>query len=250
MIIIEFRSQSNIIFTKHFMKNLILLTIVFIFASTTVSAQKTFLLKEASKTFDVKIEIAACEEDICEGATVFYLSRKNQKKPFQTIKMANSYLELGENQKPTANLIELYGMNNSGVVFEDFNFDGIEDLAVRNGNDGAYNGPSYDVFLFSKTKNRFVENAALTELASNNLGMFTVDKKNKTLETFTKSGCCWHRTTRYKVINNRPKKVYVFTEDAMLGGEDMYLITERLLPNGKWKKTTKTVKIDEYYDEH
>ena len=232
------------------MKKIILLTVTFLFASTTLFAQKNFLLKDASKNFDVKIKIAACEEDICEGEAIFYLLKKNQKKPFQTIEMANSYLELGENQKPTANLIELYGMNNSGIIFNDYNFDGIEDIAIRNGNDGAYNGPSYDVFLFSKTKNRFVENAALTELASNNLGMFTVDKKTKTLETFTKSGCCWHQTTRYKVVNNRPKKVYVFTEDALGDGENMRLITETLLPNGKWKKTTKTVKIDEYYDEH
>jgi hypothetical protein len=242
---IRFKIQQ--VFNKQFMKNIILLTLILLFASTTLFAQKTFLLKNASKTFDVKIQIAACVEDICEGETVFYLLKKNQKRTFQTIIMANSYLELGENQKPTANLIELYGMNNSGIIFADYNFDGIEDLAVRNGNDGAYNGPSYDVFLFSKTKNRFFENAPLTELASNNLGMFTVNKKTKTLETFTKSGCCWHQTTRYKVVNNRPKKVYVFTEDAMGGGENVTLITETLLPNGKWKKTTKKVKIDEYY---
>ena len=229
------------------MKKIILLTLVLFTFSTTLAAQKTFLLKKASKIFDVKIEIAGCEDDICEGKSVFYLMKKNQKKPFQTIKMANSYLELGENQKPTANLIELYGMNNSGIIFEDFNFDRIEDIAIRNGNDGAYNGPSYDVFLFSKTKNRFVENAPLTELASNNLGMFTVDNKNKTIETFTKSGCCWHQTTRYKVINNRPKKVYVFTEDASGDSENMKLITETLLPSGKWKKTTKKVKIKDYY---
>lgn len=244
------RCKIQQLFTKQFMKNLFLLSVVLLFASTNLFAQKTFLLKDASKNFDVKIKIASCGEDICEGETVFYLFRKNQTKPFQTIEMANSYLELGENQKPTANLIELYGMNNSGVIFDDYNFDGIEDIAVRNGNNGAYNGPSYDVFLFSKTKNRFTENAALTELASNNLGLFKVNKKTKTLETFTKSGCCWHQTTRYKVINNKPKKVYVFTEDAMLGGEDMYLITETLLANGKWKKTTKKVKTDEYYDEH
>ena len=140
-------------------------------------------------------------------------------------------------------------MNNSGIIFEDFNFDGIEDIAIRNGNDGAYNGPSYDVFLFSKLKNRFVENAALTELASNNLGMFKVNKKTKTIETFTKSGCCWHQTTRYKVVNNHPKKVYVFTEDAAGGSENMELITETLLPNGKWKKRTKKVKINDYYKE-
>lgn len=232
------------------MKRTISFTLFLFLFSIPAFAQKTFLLKKASKNFDVKIKIASCEEETCEGEAVFYLFRKNQKKTFQTIEMANSYLELGENQKPTANLIELYGMNNSGIIFDDYNFDGFEDIAIRNGNDGAYNGPSYDVFLFSRAKNKFVENAALTELASNNLGMFSVNKKTRTIETFTKSGCCWHQTTRYKVVNNRLKKVYVFTEDAMGGGEDMQLITETLLPSGKWKKTTKTVKIDEYYDQH
>lgn len=82
------------------------------------------------------------------------------------------------------------------------------------------------------------------------IGMFTTNKKTKAIETFTKSGCCRHQTTRYKVINNRPKKKYVFTGDAMSSGEDMKLITETLLQNGKWKKATKTVKTDEYYNEN
>lgn len=227
--------------------NRIFSIIIFAFLmSNAIFAQKIFLLKNASKNFDVKISIAACEEDICEGETTFYLFKKNKTKPFQTIEMANSYLELGDDQKPTANLIELYGMNNSGIIFEDYNFDGLQDIAVRNGNDGAYNGPSYDVLLFSKTKKRFVVDKYLTELASNNLGMFTVDKKKKTIETFTKSGCCWHQTTRYQIVSDRPKKVYVFTEDAT-AGEFVTLKTETLKPNGKWKRTTKKAKVDEYY---
>lgn len=211
-------------------------------------AQKTFLLKEASKNFDVKIAVAKCEDDVCEGKGTIYLMKKNGKTAFQTIRMPNIYLELGENQKPTANLVELYGMNNSGVIFEDFNFDGAEDLALRNGSEGGYGGPSYDVLLFTKGTGKFVKNAALTRLASENLGMFEVNKKTKTLETFTKSGCCWHETTRYKVINNRPVKIYIFTEDAM-GGDGKVRLTTQKLVNGKWRKTTKTALIDEYYKE-
>lgn len=220
----------------------LILTILFLFSSA-VFAQKTFLLKSASKNFDVKIEISSCEEDTCEGEATIFLSRKGRKQIFQKIEMANVFLELGRDQKPTANLIELYGDNNSGIIFDDYNFDGIEDLAIRNGNNGVYGGPSYDVHLFSKTKNRFVENASLTELASDNLGMFTIDKKAKTIETFTKSGCCWHQTTRYKIVNNKPKKVYVLTEDVMNAGENEITTTEILMPNGKWKKTSKIRKI-------
>lgn len=226
------------------MKKIFLTLLILFLFSTAVFAQKTFLLKKASKKFDVKIRIAGCETDTCEGEAKIFLTKKGRPKNFQKIEMPNVFLELGEDQKPTANLIELYGMNNSGIIFGDYNFDGIEDLAIRNGNDGSYGGPSYSVFLFSKTKNRFIENTSLTALASDNLGMFTVDKKAKIIETLNKSGCCWHQTTRYKIVNNKPKKVYVFTEDAMSDG-NVTATTETLLPNGKWKKRTKIEKRNE-----
>jgi hypothetical protein len=230
------------------MKNYIAVIIFALFVSSSVFAQKTFLLKDASKSFDLKIEIANCEEDSCEGKANYYLMKKSEDNSFQTIKMENGFLELGEDQKPTANLIELYGMNNSGVVFDDFNFDLMEDIAIRNGNEGAYGGPSYSIFVYSKATKKFVENKSLTALASENLGLFEVNPKTKTLETFTKSGCCWHQTTRYSIANNRPKKVYVFTEDAAGGdGTYMSLVTETLLKSGKWKKTTKRVKTANYY---
>lgn len=223
-------------------KTFLILSVLFLF-STAIFAQKTFLLKNASKNFDVKIQIGNCETDTCEGDATISLIGKGQRKNFQKIEMPNVFLELGEDQKPTANLIELYGENNSGIIFDDYDFDGIEDLAIRNGNNGAYGGPSYSVFLFSKTKNRFIENASLTTLANENLGMFAVDKKAKTIETFTKSGCCWHQTTRYKVVNNKPKKVYVFTEDVMNSGENEISTIEILMPNGKWKKKSRIRKI-------
>jgi len=226
-----------------------LLTILFtVFTASGICAQQTFLLKNASKIFDVKIRIAECENDICEGKATVYILEKDSSSPVQTLLMPNLYLELNEDRKPTANLIELYGMNNSGVIFDDFNFDGAEDLALRNGNEGAYGGPSYDVFLAAKPNNKFIKNAALTKLASENLGMFELDKKRKTVETSNKSGCCWHQTNRYKVVGNRPVKVYVFTEDAANGGEQVKLTTETLV-RGKWKKTVKHALKKDYYKE-
>jgi hypothetical protein len=231
------------------MNKIILLILFNLTASLSISAQETFLLKNASKNFDIKIKIEKCEDDICEGKATVYLMRKNKTAPFQTIQIPGMYLELGENKKPTANLIELYGENNSGIVFDDFNFDGVEDLALRTGNDGSYGGPSYDILLATKPSNKFVKNMALTNLASENLGLFTVDKRAKTIETFNKSGCCWHQTTRYRIVNNRPQKIYVFTEDALGDGVKMRLITEKLV-GGKWRKNTKTVLIKNYYKDN
>lgn len=229
------------------MKIQIFFVIILLFAAQTVFAQENFLLKNASKDFDVKINVEKCEDDICEGKAVISLYQKNAQKVFQTINLPNMYLELGTDKKPTANLIELYGENNSGVVFEDFNFDGKPDLALRNGNNGAYGGPSYDIFLVVVPSGKFVKNAALTTLASENLGLFTVDKKMKTIETFNKSGCCWHQTVRYQVINNRPKKVYIFTEDAAGANTDKVILTTETLVNGRWQKKTKTALTKDYY---
>lgn len=230
------------------MKLFILALLLTIVSVSGVSAQKIFLLKNASKNYDVKIAVAACKDDICEGKASVSLIKKTDSSLFQKIELPNLYLELGAEKKPTANLIELYGMNNSGVIFDDFNFDGSEDLALRNGNEGAYGGPSYDIFLAAKPNSKFIKNAALTKLASENLGMFELDKKQKSLETFIKSGCCWHRTTRYKIVGNRPVKVYVFTEDAANGGEQVELTTETLV-RGKWKKTVTQAQKKDYYKE-
>ena len=230
------------------MNKYFLVILLILMTAANIFAQKNFLLKNASKTFDVKISVAKCEDDVCEGKGTIYLMKKGQTAAFQTIAMPNIYLELGANKKPTANLVELYGENNSGVIFDDYNFDGAEDLAIRNGNSGAYGGPSYDIFLMTKGTGKFVENADLSGLASENLGLFDVDKKAKTLETFTKDGCCWHQTTRYKIVNNRPVKIYVFTEDAK-GGDDKVRLTTETLIDGKWKKTTKTALTKDYYKE-
>lgn len=236
------------------MKKLFLIAALFLLAGSEGFAQQNFLLKDASKDFDVKIKIAKCDFNdasykTCEGRATVYLLKKNQSTAFQTIEMPNLFLELNAQKKPTVNLIELYGENNSGVAFDDYNFDGAPDLALRNGNNGAYGGPSYDVLLFSKVANKFIKSRELTRLASENLGLFNLDEKQKTIETFNKSGCCYHETTRYKIINNRPQKVYVFIEDATGGNGERVKLTTETLANGKWKRTVKYAATKDYYKE-
>jgi hypothetical protein len=221
------------------MKKIIVYSFLVIALTGAVRAQTIFLLKDASKHYDVKISVSKCEEDTCEGAGKIELFKKNAAAIYQTIEMPNVFIELGSDRKPTANLIELYGENNSGIVFDDYNFDGAEDIAVRNGNEGGYGGPSYDIFLFSGPR-KFIRNASLTKLASENLGLFAVDKKKKTIETFDKSGCCWHRTIRYRVIKNRPVKIYEMVEDAF-GSDGKVRITTKRLIKGRWRTTTRVI---------
>lgn len=69
-----------------------------------------------------------------------------------------------------------------------FNFKGSEDLAICNGHEGPYGGPPYDMYVFHKTKNKFVSSEDLSALTYENLDMFEVDSKRKRMITHAKEG--------------------------------------------------------------
>lgn len=209
-------------------------------------AQQSFDIKDASEKFDVKIEVAECDESFCEGKTTYTLFEKGKDKVFQKFDMENTVIQLGDDQKPLANITLLYD-EQSALTFDDFNFDGVKDLALNDGNNGGYGGPSYQVYLFSKTANKFVHSPAFTELAQGTgLGMFEVNAEKKMLYKFSKSGCCWHQTEGFSVVKNRPVKTFEETEDAM-GGE-FVKITTKTLVKGKWKTAIKRKKLEDSED--
>ncbi|MEI7489696.1 MAG: hypothetical protein WCJ72_20220 [Chryseobacterium sp.] len=133
------------------------------------------------------------------------------------------------------------------MIFDDFNFDGTEDMAIRNGNESSYGGPSYEVYVFNSTKKQFVISEELTSLAYENLGMFQTDSERKRLITYSKSGCCWHLTTEYTVVPKKGLlKVYELEEDAT-GGDERVKVTKREFEDDKWTANIKDYPISEYY---
>jgi len=208
-------------------------------------SQSNFVITDGSDRFDAQISVLQCEGDTCSGEGVIKLIDKKSKQVFQTLKSEDLYFYLNKDQKPSVNVIQLYN-EQSPLIFDDFNFDGSEDLAIRNGNQSGYGGPSYDIYVFNSTKKQFVPSSELTALAYENLGMFQTDHKRKRIITFAKSGCCWHITTEYAVIPKKGlQKVYEMEEDAQ-GGEFVKVTTRNLI-NNKWVSTAKKYKIDDYY---
>ena len=213
-------------------------------------AQRSFEIKDGSKNYFAKISVKDCKENTCSGTATIKLYLKSSSNVFQTLKSEDLYFSLNENEgKPTININQLYG-EQSPLIFNDFNFDGYEDLAIRNGNRGGYGAPSYDVYVFNATKKQFVRSSELTELASSNLGMFETDKTRKRIITFSKSGCCWHETTEYEVVFRKGlQKVKVLTENGTVDEGEHVEITEKNLIHGVWKTKKKKYKIKEYYKE-
>lgn len=215
-------------------------------------AEKLFIFRGAAPEWDALVSVLSCGEERfsgCQGPATVDIFPKDNGAPLQRIAMPQMFVELDDKGETTVNKVQIYGEYNSCLVADDFNFDGHSDLALRNGNEGAYGGPSYDVYLYDPGKKRFGRNEALTTLASENLGLFAVDPKDKTLATFNKSGCCWHIYSTYRIKNNAPFLVREVTEDATAFGKEddprEVVITDKQLVNGKWKTTVTRKPLEE-----
>jgi hypothetical protein len=227
------------------MKHFILISLFAIFCLPTM-AQKTFVLKDASKSFDIVISAAKCENGYCSGKASFAFYKKGGTNPYQVINLPDTLIQLDENGNAQANISLLYD-SQSAINIDDFNFDGMEDVAICDGANGSYGSPSYQVYLSSRTAGKFVHSKTFSELGTH-LGMFAVDKKKKVLRIFGKSGCCWHVTEEYAVVNNRPVRVFVEEEDARMSDEknaNKVKITTKRLVKGKWQTKVKYVKREE-----
>ena len=222
------------------MKNILILILVL---CATAFAQQRFEMKNASKNYDARIEVEKCEDGFCGGKLKIELFKKSAAKPFQIFNLDDTEFMIEEAQLADTKLMYDY---QSVVFLEDYNFDGAEDLAIRDGNNSGYGGPSYQIYLFSPRGKKFVHNQSFTDLAQNeSLGMFEVDKKKKVLRTFSKSGCCWHQTKEFSVVGNRLKKVFEETEDATIPDEKRVRITTGKLVKGRWRTSVRYVKREQ-----
>lgn len=206
--------------------------------STGAAAQIKFEVKSASKLYDVQIDVERCEDRTCEGKAAFTLFKKNSTTPFQVLNLPETWFMHGDNDQPSANLSRLYD-EQGAVSFSDYNFDGIEDLALRDGRNGIYGSASYQIYLFSRKTGKFFNSPEFTTLAQDGLGMFEVDRKRKVLRVLSKSGCCLHMSQEYSVVNNRPRKILEVVEDAGVADDTRVKITTKRLVNGRWRTTVK-----------
>ncbi|MGO3383214.1 MAG: XAC2610-related protein [Acinetobacter guillouiae] len=219
---------------------------IYLAFSLSITHAQVFQIQDGSKHYDAVIDIA-CEKDECGTKAEVKLFKKGSKAVFQAFHSDDLTMYLDEKFKPSVNVIQLYD-EQSPLIFDDFNFDGTEDLAIRNGNYGSYGGPVYDIYVFNQSKNKFVLSQELSALTQENLGMFEVDKKRKRIITFNNCGCCYHIRCVYHVV---PRKglllVREFIEDATSPQGDQVEVTDRNLVNGRWKEKTKYYPTAKYY---
>jgi hypothetical protein len=218
-----------------------LFLIILVFSVCTINAQEPFRLNDASKQFDVELKIENCPPntfELCGPLTVRFFS-KNRRRSFQTLRLLKTEVW---DRVPKANVTRLYD-EQSAINVGDFNFDGKDDIAICDGDDGGYHMPSYRVYLYSRSRKRFEYSRAFTRMNDGGLGMFRTERAKKRHFVFTKSSCCWHQTRGYDVFRGRPRKVYQLTEALRPGSPDIFEITTEKLIRGKWRMWVKRVEV-------
>ncbi|MBD3905693.1 hypothetical protein NAL32_14695 [Chryseobacterium sp. Ch-15] len=172
------------------------------------SAQNFFELPNVSEKFSVIVTVESCTDNQCSGKATFDIYDKSSMKKYQTLSSSNFYLDLNENRKPALDSLK------KSVVFDDFNFDGAEDVAIRNGNNNQ-ESPFFEVYLNDSSTQQFVLNDELTNLVRSNSGMFTVNSDSKRITAYLNNECCWNLTSEYLLIPERGLlKVLEFEEDT------------------------------------
>lgn len=205
------------------------------------SAQNYFELTNVSKSYNVIVNMETCTERNCSGKATVDLYDKNKMKKFQTFSSNDFYLDLNENQKPVFDSLK------NSVVFGDFNFDGAEDLAIRNGNTN-HQSPFYEVYLNDSSKQQFVVNDELTNLVRSNSGMFKTDSEHQRIIAYQKNGCCWNLTSEYLLVPERGLlKVLEFEEDTR--DSKKVKTVKREFIDYKWFAKTTTYPRERYFKE-
>ncbi len=209
-------------------------------SSVTISAQRKFEMKNASSRYNVLVEVGDCKEENCSGRLKVKLFMKSAPTPFQVINLDETEFAIEEARMTNGKKMYEY---QSILFFEDYNFDGAQDLSIRDGNNSGYGGPSYRIYLFSPRAAKFVFSQAFTDLGQGEyLGMFRTDMKRRRLRAYSKGGCCLHRMDEFIVVGNRPKKVFEELEDATIPDDKVVEITTKRLIRGRWRTTVRYVK--------
>ncbi|MBF7092047.1 hypothetical protein IUY40_10900 [Flavobacterium sp. ALJ2] len=190
------------------MKYLTTTLLLFIFSIT--FAQTTFKVDNFSKAYYGKIFIEHTSQVFSKGWVSIYDKKTNK----QIIKVESEGLALNlHNEKALANIKELPYGEQSLIMYEDYNFDGIKDFAIYDRQNSHYHWPSFQIYLATKTG--FKLSPDFTTLTQDYCGMFYADSKEKKLSTMAKSGCCLHQYSEFIVENNKPKVIKIIEDDQM-----------------------------------
>ncbi|PNS09338.1 XAC2610-related protein [Solilutibacter silvestris] len=144
--------------------------------------------------------------------------------------------------KTAANVRQLPYGEQSVLIYDDFNFDGKKDLAIMDGQNSCYHGPSFQVYL--ATDHGFRASPDFTRLAQDYCGMFQSDPATRRIHVMTKDGCCSHLFEEYGVAAGLPVFLQSRDETLVQGTLFEYMAITETHGAGKQARTRKSIELD------
>jgi len=164
-------------------------------------SRSTYQLEQFSERYRATLEISDADDVFLPGIISVYAKDGGP----ALVQVRSEELVLNKqngSEEVRVNVHELPYGEQSVLVYQDFNLDGIKDLALMDGQFSCYHGPSYQVFL--GTADGFRHSESFTRLAQDYCGLFSVDEKTREIDVFTKDGCCWHESSIFSLENGEP----------------------------------------------
>ena len=188
------------------------LTLIIVLISINTFGQVKYEIKGISEKYKGTLIIEKVyENEIFKKGKIQIFDAKTNKQIIE-INSEELTFDLDKNGDVKTNVLELPYGEQSILIYQDFNFDGKNDLAIMDGQQSCYHGPSFQVYLENGDSLEY--SPEFTKLAQEYCGMFQIDTETETISTMTKSGCCWHQFSKFKVIDNIPKPILIVEEDA------------------------------------
>lgn len=187
---------------------------------------KEFVVDGLPHGWQAEITVADCTAAACTGPAVIRLSGNGFRQQFESA-------EAGFAPPADRRLPYLH----SPLAVGDFNFDGLPDVAVQNGNKGLYRSPGYDVYL-QNPGGRFLFSRDFSDLTLLGMGLFQTDAARKVLITAARVGCCVHLEEEWAVLpNGKLHNIRRTTRDTTTPGK--VEITEEIWQNGRWQSRSR-----------
>ncbi|NWA81301.1 hypothetical protein [Pseudomonas sp. D2002] len=206
--------------------------------ATAIAEPRSVSVNDPSGHYLVDVLFPEVPEDPGELAPALITVRdKNTLETLQQLHSPAANVPVDQNGKIDNWLLGPFSL----LYFADFDLDGRQDLAIRNGNDPTQRyKPMFDVYLQDPQTQRWVLNAPLTKLAwETSSGMFSLSPFEGTLLSQVDRGCCWTRSTQWQMRNGELKRLSAYTQEevpATESGENSSMPRGYLLrTTGGWK---------------
>lgn len=219
-----------------------ILYLLILMASIAFSQQKLLVLDiNGIGIYRAKVEIKECKHDNCSSQAVISIFDQNDKRIIHS-RTEKEISGLFYDEMIKVNSQQISYEDQGLIVYEDFNFDGIKDLAIADGNYSCNDSMAFAVFINQNGK--FIHSKEFSALTTNYCGIFQADAISQRIYTSRKNGCCHYQFSEFGIENNLPKQLKI--SERSPGKEGYYIewVTKEW-KNEKWLERSYKTLLDE-----